>query len=201
MSARELQLMCWGTYDTGKPADARLREGPRENGVRLSECHAPVWKGVEDKSQVKGAWNKAQLLARWGSSYPALLRAFWRAPRPDLVLVGFPGVCDVLALAPLARARKVPIVWDMFMSLYDTVVNDRQLLAPSHPLAKLLARLERRALRNADLVFLDTAEHARHVERLHALPGGNAARYGWARSSPTFHRRGAPSRTRTEQRR
>ena len=68
MSGRELQLMCWGTYDTGKPRTRVLREGLRENGVRLSECHAPVWKGVEDKSQVKGAWNKAQLLDAGGAA-------------------------------------------------------------------------------------------------------------------------------------
>ena len=114
------------------------------------------------------------------------------------MLVGFPGVCDVLALAPLARARKVPIVWDMFMSLYDTVVNDRQLLAPSHPLAKLLARLERRALRNADLVFLDTAEHARHVERLHALPEGKCGSVWVGAELSHFPPSRSPSPTRTK---
>jgi glycosyltransferase involved in cell wall biosynthesis len=136
----------------------------------VRECHAPVWEGIEDKSQVAGRRRRLRLVLRWLAGYPALLWAFLRAPRPDLVLVGFPGFLDVIAVAPLARLRGVPVVWDMFMSLYDTVVLDRRLVAPGAFRARALHWLEGLAVRRADLVFLDTEAHARRVESLFGLP-------------------------------
>jgi glycosyltransferase involved in cell wall biosynthesis len=169
-TADGIRILCWGTYDTSKPRTRILRDGLRAIGADLQECHAPVWEGIEDKSQVAGRARWLRLLLRWLSRYPALLWGFLRAPRPDLVLVGFPGVLDVIAVAPFARLRRIPIVWDMFLSLYDTVVLDRRLVDPGSPWAGALRWLEGLAVRRAELVFLDTEAHARHVESLYALP-------------------------------
>ena len=142
-----------------------------------------MWEGIEDKSQVIGLAHRLRLLIRWLSRYPVLLWLFLRTPRPDIVLVGFPGVLDVIAVAPLARLRRVPIVWDMFMSLYDTVVLDRRLITEAGLGARLLHRLEGFALRLADLVFLDTEAHARRVESLYGLPVGHCGAV-WVGAEP-----------------
>jgi glycosyltransferase involved in cell wall biosynthesis len=169
MSSR---ILCWGTYDTGKPRTRILRDGLRRAGIILEECRASVWDGIEDKSQVRGAARRLRLLVRWLASYPALLWRFMRASRPDLVLIGFPGVLDAILLAPFARLRGVPIVWDMFMSLYDTVVLDRRMLRPGNPIARLLLAVERFAIRRCEVVFLDTQAHARYIEKLFGLTQG-----------------------------
>jgi glycosyltransferase involved in cell wall biosynthesis len=163
------RILCWGTYDTGKPRTRILRDGLRRNGLVLQECHVPLWDGIEDKSQVRSRWLRVVLMLRWLVSYPGLLWRFVRAPRPDLVLIGFPGILDAIVLAPFARLRGVPLVWDMFMSLYDTVVIDRGLLSRKGSAARLLRWLERFAIERCDLVFLDTEAHARYVERLFGL--------------------------------
>jgi glycosyltransferase involved in cell wall biosynthesis len=169
-NARVLRVLCWGTYDTSKPRTRILRDGLRVGGATVQECHAPVWEGVEDKSQVTGSLRRLALLVRWLTSYPGLIWRFLRAPRPDLVLLGFPGVLDAIVVAPLARLRGVPVIWDMFMSLYDTVVRDRRLIGPRSLAARLLHAVEGLALRGAELVFLDTEAHARYVESLYGLP-------------------------------
>jgi glycosyltransferase involved in cell wall biosynthesis len=87
-----------------------------------------------------------------------------------MVLVSFPGVLDTIVLAPFARLRRVPVVWDMFMSVYDTLAFDRELVPPRSLLGRLLRRLEEFAIRRADLVFLDTEAHARRIESLFELP-------------------------------
>jgi len=163
------RVLCWGTYDTSKPRTRILRDGLRARAM-IKECHATVWEEVEDKAQVDGHRRRLGLLLRWFGRYPLLLWRFLRAPRPDIVLVGFPGVLDVIAVLPLARLRRVPVVWDMFMSLYDTVVLDRRLIPPASLGARLLHGIEGFALRRADLVFLDTETHARRVEGLYGLP-------------------------------
>ncbi len=164
-----LRVLCWGTYDTSKPRTRILRDGLRAAGTTVRECHATVFEGIEDKSQVTGSRRRLALLVRWLASYPGLIWCFLRAPRPDLVLVGFPGALDVIVLAPFARLRGVPVVWDMFMSLYDTVVRDRRLIGPRTLAARLLHAVEGLALRRAEVVFLDTEAHARYVESLYGL--------------------------------
>ncbi len=166
----EIRVLQWGTYDTGKPRTRILRDGIGLAGASLDECHASVWEAIEDKSQVTGLMKRAGLLVRCLTRYPVLLWRFLRAPRPDIVLIGYPGVLDVILLAPLAHLRGVPLVWDMFMSLYDTIVFDRGLLRPKQWRARLLHRLEGFALRCANLVFLDTEAHARRIELMFGLP-------------------------------
>src|SRR6185436_11558698 len=156
---RPMRVVAWGTYDLGKPRNRILLRGLRENGVEVVSCHSDIWGGVEDKSRVRGAARLGRLL-RWLVAYPALLIRYLRLPRHDAVLVGYLGQLDVLLLWPLARARGVPVVWDVFLSLHDTVVGDRRLVSPGHPLARLLFTWEWLACRAADRLLMDTRAHA-----------------------------------------
>lgn len=63
----------------------------------------------------------------------------------------------------------VPLVWDTFLSLYDTVVDDRGLVGPRHPLARLLFAWEWLALRAADLLLVDTTAHGRWFARRYGI--------------------------------
>lgn len=168
-----MRILFWGTYDTGKPRARLLLRGLRDNGVEVDERHANIWEGVADKSQLRGIRRKLAVALRWLGCYPRLVWQLARAPRPDIVLVGFPGVLDVLVAAPIARLRGIPVAWDMFMSLYDTVVEDRRLLRRGSLAARLLYAIERFSLRRADFVFLDTEAHARRVETLFGFPPGS----------------------------
>lgn len=167
-----MRIVLWGTYDTGKPRVRLLRDGLRLNGFDLIECQANVWSGIEDKSQIAGL-RKIGLALHWFAHYPGLLWRYLRLPAHDMVLVSYPGLLDVLLIKALARLRRVPVVWDVFISAYDTVVMDRSLVTPRSALAKLLWGLEWWAIRAADLVFMDTQTHARRLEKLFHLPDGS----------------------------
>jgi glycosyltransferase involved in cell wall biosynthesis len=163
------RALLWGTYDTGKPRARILRSGLRSAGIEIEEIHAPVWEGVEDKSQVGSRRARARLLLRWLLAYPRLAWRLLRSKRPDLILVGYPGILDMFVAAPIARIRGIPLAWDMFISVYDTVCEDRRLFAPNSLPGRLLRSLERHALRLADGVFMDTRAHARRIEQLFDL--------------------------------
>lgn len=182
-----MRILCWGTYDTSKPRARLLLKGLRLAGVVVDECHVDIWQGVVDKSQVRGLRQRLGIATRWLLSYPRLAWRLARAPRPDVVLVGFPGILDMLVAAPIARLRRIPLVWDMFMSLYDTVVEDRRMLPQGGVAAKLLHALERFALRRADLIFLDTQAHARRIETLFGLATGSAGAVWVGAETEHFH--------------
>ena len=165
-----MHVLFWGTYDAGKPRVRIMREAMTAAGLYVTEIHTEVWTGVEDKSQLRGAFAKASRALRWALAYPALLWRYCRARDHDVVLIGYMGVLDVLVLWPFAMMRGKPIVWDAFLSLYDTVARDRKLFSPRHPAALALKALEWLACRAATRVVLDTAAHAKLFQDLYALP-------------------------------
>ncbi len=152
-----MRILFWGTYDLSKPRNRLLIQGLNHYGAEVIEQRVPVWDDVPDKS----ALSRAQRLLRWFrlvAAYPALLLRFLRTPRPDVVCVGYMGQVDVLVLWPFARLRRVPVAWDAYLSLYNTVVEDRRLCSPGAR-ARLLYLMEWLGVRAADRVFLDTDAH------------------------------------------
>lgn len=166
-----MRIVYWGTYDLGKPRNRILLRGLRENQIEVIECHTDLWRGVEDKSRITGLKNKALFLWAWLWSYPALISRYLRLSKHDAVVVGYLGHLDVLILWPFAKLRGVPVVWDAFLSLYDTVVCDRHLVSRWHPLAFIIYAWEWLACRAADRIVLDTRTHANYFEKLYNLPG------------------------------
>ena len=159
-----------GSYDRGKPRVRNLLEGARRAGIDIIECNADIWSNVEDKSRLGTLRLRLRYLFRWLTAQPKLIFNYCRTPRHAAVIFPYPGVIDVLIFYPFTRTRRVSTLLDSFISVYDTVVNDRRLLAPAHPFARAIYWLERLAARTVDTVFLDTPVHARYFEKLFDLP-------------------------------
>lgn len=170
-----MRVVCWGTYDLGKPRNRILLRGLREAGVELVEIHKDVWGGVEDKGHISGAGPKLVLLMKWLAAYPGLLWRYFRAPKHDAVLVGYMGHLDILIIWPFALLRGVPVFWDAFLSLYNTVVEDRKIVGAMNPLAWLLFAWEWLACRAARRVVLDTDAHAAYFRQRYGLDAGRTA--------------------------
>jgi glycosyltransferase involved in cell wall biosynthesis len=170
-----MRVVFWGTYDLGKPRNRILLRGLREAGVDLIEVHSDVWGGVEDKGQIAGVGRKLLLLVKWLAAYPGLVWRYLRAPRHDAVLIGYMGHLDVLVLWPFAKLRGAPVVWDAFLSLYNTVVEDRRMVGRVNPLAWCLFAWEWLACRAAHLVVLDTQAHAGYFTQRYRLPPARTA--------------------------
>lgn len=180
-----MKIVLWGTYDVGKPRIRILREGLRAQGIEITEIHKDVWGDIGDKSAVRGtrAWLRRGLRLLW--AYPPLVWRYLRVPAHDLVLVSYPGQLDVLVLRPFAWMRRKRIAFDWFISAFDTVVEDRRLLGHRNPLAWMLWAGEWLASHAADLVFMDTAAHARRMEKLFRLTP-NSIGFVWVGAEQAF---------------
>ena len=150
-------------------------KGLRENSAEVMECHVDLWRGTEDKSQVKGFLSKIKIALSYLINYPLLVCRYLLLPKHDVVVVGYMGQFDILVIWLFARIRGVPICWDVFLSLYDTVVVDRKIVSQRSIFARILYAIEWIGSRMADMLILDTAEHARYFESLYNLPSGTAS--------------------------
>jgi glycosyltransferase involved in cell wall biosynthesis len=136
-----------------------LIEGLRASGDDVVEANAPLGLNTANRvAMLRQPWRLplgALRLARcWARLSVRGLRAY-RQQAPDAVLVGYMGHFDV-QLARLLFPRTT-IVLDHLIFAADTAV-DRQLSSTMK--MRLLGALDRRALRSADVILLDSAEHA-----------------------------------------
>jgi len=153
----------------GKPRTRILLGGLRSGNVVVAQCLVDLWRGVEDKSQIRGARSLARFAFNYLFAYPVLIWRYLRAPRHDAVFVAYMGHLDVLVLWPFAKMRGAKIIWDAFLSLYDTVVEDRGLIAKGSVRARIISVFERLACAAADTIVLDTEEHAKFFQKRYGL--------------------------------
>jgi glycosyltransferase involved in cell wall biosynthesis len=190
-----VRLLAFGTYDLSThPRFAVMLEGLREHGDDVVEVNVGL--GIDTAGRVallRQPWRLPLLALRIVSCW---LRLAWRGRRarrqhrPDAVLVGYMGHFDV-HLARLVFGR-TPIVLDHLIFAADTA-RDRG--ESGGIKTRLLRALDDAALRRADVIVLDTPEHAamlpaRLTERGVVVPVG--ATRTWLEAAGTVAEHTAP---------
>jgi len=156
-----LRVLYFGTYERTYPRNAQVISCLREAGVEVVERHASVWENRRDNWSV-----------RWGAAMRLTLaeaKLWWpRRTAFDAVIVGYPGHFDV----PRARrlAGKRPLIFNPLVSLHDTLVSDRGRFRRGSFAARVLAVVDRRALRLPDLVVADTDANGDFLAELAEIP-------------------------------
>lgn len=166
-----IRVVLWGTYDLSKPRTRILHEGLKAAGVDVIEIHADIWSRFADKSQMSNS-DLATTLLKNLLTYPALIFRYMRAPAHDVVFIPYMGQCDILVLWLFARLRGKPVVWDMFISLYDTLVNDRKMVSRWSPVSIIFWSIEWLGTHAATRILFDTKAHADYIAQLFSLPDG-----------------------------
>lgn len=169
-------LLC-GAWDEGAgyPRTRSLRQGLEAAGIEVSECRVPGL-GRKKQSVLRKPWRWPYAWWQQKEQRATLLQALEAKVaqvRPHAVVVPYPGHGLVRAIKECVAA---PVAFDMFLSAYDTIVEDRQMVRPGSLIANYLKRLDTKACAAADLVVLDTPENAAYVKSLTGLP---ADRFTW----------------------
>jgi glycosyltransferase involved in cell wall biosynthesis len=140
-------------------------------GVEIIECHQEFWgdsrtRAQEARSLFAAVSKVAQLLLVW---FLLFWKYLFRTPAHDLILVGYPGHLDVFLAKILGLIRSKPVIFDVFLSLYEAIVEDRKLVEPKSVKAQFLKLLDRWSTRAADIVLFDTEAHVKYY---HTTLGG-----------------------------
>jgi glycosyltransferase involved in cell wall biosynthesis len=156
-----MRVLYFGTYERSYPRNAQVISALRKAGVEVDERHVDVWDGRRQNWSA-GVGAAARLAL-------AELRLLRRPHgRFDVVVVGYPGHFDLPAARRAANGR--PVVFNPLVSLSDTLVADRGRFRPGSLPARALRKIDRHALRSADLVVADTRANACHLGALAGLP-------------------------------
>ncbi len=153
-----MRITVFGTYDAAMhPRIATIAEGLQARGLDVAECNAPL--GLDTAARVDmlaRPWRAGALLSRLARRWATLARTARRMPCPDAVVVGYLGHFDVHLARLLFRRGRIPVVLDHLVGASDTG-RDRRL---DGGLRQVLLRIiDAAALRAADIIVVDTAEH------------------------------------------
>ena len=156
------RVLVAGTFDD----DARSRvviKALRLSGAELELIREPLW-GQQRYVLV----NQPKLLLglRALRAYGRLLVRVLRAKRSDLVVVLYPGHLDMPLISGIARLRRTPVLFDMFLSAYDSLVTDRSYRRPGSTFGRVARVVDTIGCRCANLILADTPQDADHFADL-----------------------------------
>lgn len=166
-----MKVCYFGTYDADYVRNRVLTEGLRANGVQVAECHSRLWFGTPDKvREVERGILNPRLWLRFLKAYLRLLRNYLKVGRYDVMVVGYAGHIDVFLARILASLARKPLVFDAFLSLHDTIVEDRGLAGAGSMIGSLAFWLEKLGCLLSDVVLLDTEAHIHHFSTKYTIP-------------------------------
>jgi glycosyltransferase involved in cell wall biosynthesis len=149
-----------GTFDPDYPRNRQMQRLLDRLGYELSVEHVSLWGPTRFDVLRRGPFSAIRLAARVARSELRVAVKFLRGPKPTFVMLLYPGQLDMLAIGLLARLRRTPVVLDAFVSLRETMVDDRGLAPAGGALDRLLGVIDRWAMRLAAVVLADTPADA-----------------------------------------
>lgn len=139
-SLQGLRVCYFGHYDPSYSRNRVILKALKRAGAYVVEVH-----------------NHSRGIHRWWNLLVSGLTA-----RFDVMFVGFPGHTDVPLGWLIASLKRRPLVFDAFLSMYDSVVFDRRTVPPNSLRAKRLFLTDKLACLLAKIVLLDTESHIRY---------------------------------------
>lgn len=139
-----MMTVCYfGSYNPDYSRNKILIDGLQKNGVSVLECRSTY-----------GSFLKR---------YPELISKFLHiAKNIDVIVVGFVGHLDMPLAWLLARLTGKKVIFDMFYSMYDTYVYDRQSTRKGSLRAWIYFLIDKLAGTLADIVLTDTKAHGEY---------------------------------------
>jgi glycosyltransferase involved in cell wall biosynthesis len=139
-------VCAFGFFDLIGERSWVIRKGLEEAGFFVSFCRTEVQGFLPKIRDLKRKWQEMEASA-------------------DVLYVVFPGHFLMPLAWWLARRRRIPIVFDAFLSLYDTEVRDRRRISIWNPKAWLFWFFDWFACALADIVLIDTEEQKEYFAR------------------------------------
>ena len=165
-----MRILAFGTYDPAYSRNRTLLDGLRASGVDVVECQVPLWAGTDDKvAAVRGGALTPAFARRLLAANAALVRAHAQVPDYDAMLTLYGSLLDVYLGRALSRARRRPLVFDVFMSAW-VIAKERGLFVPGDRREAAIRQVEGNALCLADGLWTDTRHYAAVHQRLYGVP-------------------------------
>ena len=152
-------LMC-GTFDPHFGRNRQLLRLMESRNITVNVKNYSLWSSNKVADVRQGKVQRAlRAIAVYGQMIVALLgQTLNPRRRPSVVLVPHPCQFDAVVVGAICRIVRVPMVIDYFVSLHETVVDDRNIVSSTSLTAKVLRSVDALSVKLATLILADTPE-------------------------------------------
>lgn len=144
-----MNVCYFGSYAPDYSRNRNIRKGLQRNGIGVIECNAS---GI--------------VFLRYFKLFKRFLQL---KDSISSLLVGFPGHYDIFLASFLGKLFRKKVVYDVYVSLYETYVLDRKIVKRKSGRARFYYLIDWLGLKLADLVLVDTNAHFRMYFNLYKL--------------------------------
>ncbi|MFH1567674.1 MAG: glycosyltransferase, partial [Gemmatimonadota bacterium] len=174
-----MRICFFGTYARGEgyPVNRVLIKGLERAGAQVFECREDLWGPFLYRAYRGRSWRGLIALGlRAAACYARLVWRYLRSPAHEVVVVGYAGYLDVHLARLLAAGRGRHVLLVSFISLYDTLVCDRQEVAAASWRGRWLWHVDHWAFRAAHAVLADTEALCAYYATTFGLPRAHFVR-------------------------
>ncbi len=169
-----MKVLYFGIYSKRAeyPRNNNLIRSLRVNGAVVTEAHFKLAGSFFQRIEIAQSVLKSlYFFIGLFLSYIVLTWKFIKTSDANVIIVGHPGYFHI-HLAQLLRIffkKNALLVYDVFIPLYEALVEDRNLVRPNRFLGRLLHRFEKSCCRQADVCLIDTEEHRLYLSKEYGL--------------------------------
>jgi len=162
---RPHSIVYFGTYETRYPRNALMIRKLIAEGHKVSICSVPLLDAFEHKTHIfKHPLLLAKLAFNAVYCYAKLIGLLiLKHRKSQSIYVGYIGQLDMLVVWPLAKLLRKKLYFNALISLYDTMVLDRQRFKPHSIIGRMLWLVDYLAFHAADTVIMDTEAHKQYI--------------------------------------
>lgn len=152
-----VRIVAFGGYDTRKPRVRLLIDAIRRAGALEREILIPAWGDVA-QTNIPSRLSVLKVLLTIMFGYPGALIRLARTAKGAAVLLPYPGVVEILLVAPICRLMGRKVILDAFLPIHDTIAGDRGLVKRGL-VSGAIWWFEKLAMASADIIVVDTDSH------------------------------------------
>lgn len=158
--AKAMQVLMCGTFDPNFGRNRQLLRLMKSRNINVTVKSFSLWSSNKVADVRQGKIQRAlRAVAVYGRMAVVLLsHTLNPRRRPSVVLVPHPCQFDAVVVGALCRIVRVPMVIDYFVSLHETVVDDRNIVSSTSLTAKVLRSVDALSVKLATLILADTPE-------------------------------------------
>ncbi len=167
---KALSVCYYGSYDLNEPHNSTYLAGLEKAGIQVREINNPPPPKRDESSKYDSKTQFIRFILKFLFNSIFSFFKLFRVNHLDAIIVGYPGYFDLLPAKIYSIFKRTPLIFNIHISLYETLVIDRQFFQKKTFMAKLLKWYDKLTIELSDAVLVDTQSHCDFFSRLYHIP-------------------------------
>jgi len=171
-----MKVMLFGSYDLHQQHSITKIAALKEAGFEIVECRTEFPLKKRNKAESYSALSIFVAAIKEKINYFKLTWKFLTARKADIMLVMYPAQVEMPLAFVLAKLSGKKIIYAPFISVYQTLTEQRKYFKPMSIAGRLFYLLDKYACKAADKIILDTNAHAEYFSKTFGIKREKFAR-------------------------